>query len=262
MNSVSARTRHRSNRFSGALKIGASLAVGAIALSGCSSIKNAIKHKVESKVEDLLPHSAALNAFTNKVNTSQSTTYEVTYVTTGAAPATIQYAADPPHDIAFDGNVSQGGGRFIQNASGDFACTQNSSTGKAGAWSCLKLDGSGLAAAKAEEALYSGKYWVDFLRVYSVVSTRAAGVKITSGSLTVNGFNLSCVIVTGGKSNPGTSKWCITAQGILGYVSVSSTKTVFEIKSYTTSPAASLFTLPAGATITTIPASVTSTTKA
>jgi hypothetical protein len=48
----------------------------------------------------------------------------------------------------------------------------------------------------------------------------------------------------------GTSKICTTSQGILGYVKVASDANSFEIKSYSTSPPASLFRLPRGATVT------------
>jgi hypothetical protein len=48
----------------------------------------------------------------------------------------------------------------------------------------------------------------------------------------------------------GASKICTTSQGILGYVRVASDATSFELKSYSTSPRASLFRLPRGATVT------------
>jgi hypothetical protein len=49
----------------------------------------------------------------------------------------------------------------------------------------------------------------------------------------------------------GSSTICSTAQGILGYVKVASNSTSFQITSYSSSPAASLFQLPPGATVTT-----------
>ncbi len=48
----------------------------------------------------------------------------------------------------------------------------------------------------------------------------------------------------------GTSTICTTAQHLLGYVQVASVSTSFEIKSYSGSPPAALFDLPAGAKIT------------
>ena len=68
--------------------------------------------------------------------------------------------------------------------------------------------------------------------------------------MTVNGFSMHCVdFVAAGVA--GKSTICTTAQGILGYVKVASESTSFQIKSYSTSPSASVFQLPAGAKITT-----------
>ena len=71
---------------------------------------------------------------------------------------------------------------------------------------------------------------------------------------------MKCVdfVATG---EPGTSTICTTPQGVLGYVRVATDSTTFEIKSYSTSPPASLFRLPAGAKVTTItlPSSTTTT---
>jgi hypothetical protein len=50
---------------------------------------------------------------------------------------------------------------------------------------------------------------------------------------------------------PGKSRICTTAQHLLGYVDVATEPTAFEIVSYSPSPPASLFQLPAGAKITT-----------
>jgi hypothetical protein len=67
----------------------------------------------------------------------------------------------------------------------------------------------------------------------------------------VNGFPVQCVdFVAPGIA--GTSTICTTAQGILGYVKVAGDATSFEIKSYSSSPATSLFEPPAGATITAV----------
>jgi hypothetical protein len=107
-------------------------------------------------------------------------------------------------------------------------------------------------------ALYSGSYWIDFLKIYSVAAA-LHGVTITSSTMSVNGFSLQCaVVVSGTKPNQTTSKVCVTSEGILGYVSVSAKSADFEIKSYSASPPASLFALPAGATVTTLPTTTTS----
>jgi len=64
----------------------------------------------------------------------------------------------------------------------------------------------------------------------------------------VNGFSMHCVDLFA--KGEGASTFCTTAQDVLGYVRVGAQSTSFEIKSYTSSPPASAFQLPAGATVT------------
>ena len=84
----------------------------------------------------------------------------------------------------------------------------------------------------------------------------AAGDKVSTSTMSLNGFSMSCIdLETPGTS--GKSTICTTSQGVLGYVEVVGTSTAFEITSYSSSPAASLFQLPAGAKITTVTAPTT-----
>jgi hypothetical protein len=98
--------------------------------------------------------------------------------------------------------------------------------------------------------IYTPAHWVGFLRDFSLVAG-LAGDKVTSSTMTVNGFSLNCVDFNA-PGVAGTSTICSTAQGILGYVKVASDSTSFEIQSFSTSPPASLFELPPGATVTTV----------
>ena len=113
-------------------------------------------------------------------------------------------------------------------------------------------------AADEQNAIYdfyTPAHWVTFLRGFSLAAG-FAGDKVTSSTMTVNGFPMSCVdFSTPGEA--GQSTICTTAQGILGYVKVAGDTTSFEIKSYSSSPPASLFALPPGATVTqvTLPSS-------
>jgi hypothetical protein len=229
----------------------------ALGLTGCSSILKAAKaaHNVEKAAHNLTDGSAAISSLTDKIKSADATAYEVTYVTTGSSPATVNYAAEPPNDFAFDDNTTSGKLEVLAGSAGQFECNQSAS---GATWSCLKAELSGLNTSRLMYAIYSGAYWLDFLKIYSVAAA-LHGVSISSSTKTVNGFNLQCaVVVSGKKPNQGTSQVCVTSQGILGYVSVSSTGTDFEIKSYSPSPSPSLFQIPKGATVTTIPTSTTS----
>ena len=227
----------------------------ALGLTGCSAISKAVN--AVKAVHNLLHGSAAINSLSAKIKAGDSTTsYDATWVTTGSSPATISYAATPPHDFAFVDTTSSGAQtRLFASTAGQFECSRSSASA---AWQCLKTDLSGLNTSKLAYALYSGAYWIDFLKIYSVAAA-LHGLTISSASMTVNGFKLTCaVVVSGKKPNQTTSEVCVTAQGILGYVSAAAKSAEFEIKSYSWSPPASLFEVPAGATVTTIPTTTTS----
>jgi hypothetical protein len=234
----------RARRVAGAWLV---VLAAALILSGCGVTK-AIEHHVENKVlNSFTGHNKVMDNFTTKLNTNLNAAYEATYVTTGSSPATITFATSPPKDFYFEGGGGAGD-RLLQNSTGSYTCLKSTS----GGWSCTKLSASTFDTAKVAYALYSGRYWVTFLKVYSTVAG-LAGVTIKASSMTVNGYPLSCVVVDGGKQNPGTSTWCETSTGILAYVQAAANGTAFELKSYTTNPPSSLFELPAGATVSTIP---------
>lgn len=233
------------------------MAALAAALAGCGTVSKAVS--AIKTAHNIVHGSAAINSLTAKIRTGDAKAYEVTYVTTGSSPATIEYAASPPNGFAFD-TVSSGAHLdLFQGPAGQFACTKTGAEQSTSPWSCVKLQGSELETYKAMYALYSGSYWIDFLKIYSVAAA-LHGVTITSSTMTVNGFNLQCALVKSGSGkNATTSTWCVTAAGILGYVKTSSDSTAFEIKSFSASPPSSLFAVPPGATVTTIPAVTTTT---
>jgi hypothetical protein len=96
---------------------------------------------------------------------------------------------------------------------------------------------------------YTPSHWISFLRDFSLAAG-IAGDKVSSSTMTVNGFAMNCVDFQAA-GVPGTSTICTTAQGILGYVKVASDSTSFEITAFSSSPPVSLFELPPGATVTT-----------
>jgi hypothetical protein len=224
------------------------LVVIAMALSGCSIVK-----AVKKAVHDVEGNKATIDAFTTKIQSGAST-FEATYTTTGSSPATIVYAVQPPKGIAFSDTPSGAGASaavnadIVANSSGEYACTPPSSADSR--WTCEKLPKVSVKAENEIFNFYTPSHWVTFLR-YFALGAGFAGDKVTSSSITVNGFAMSCVdfVATG---QPGTSRICTTAQGILGYVKVAGDSTSFEITKYSGSPPASLFELPPGAKFTTV----------
>jgi hypothetical protein len=93
----------------------------------------------------------------------------------------------------------------------------------------------------------------DFKAVQAEAAAHAAGYSISFSSGSYAGQSTTCANVTGGSSGP--VKYCVTKQGLLAYAS--SAGATFSLTSYSTSPAASDFALPAGATVDTLPAGVT-----
>ncbi|HXQ62483.1 MAG TPA: hypothetical protein VN796_09125 [Acidimicrobiales bacterium] len=234
--------------------VATALVLAGFGLTGCSIVKAAekVKHDVEG-------NKATIDTFTNKIQSGAATTFEATYVTTGSSPATIVYAVQPPKGLAFTDTPSSGSGAKIDlvvNATGEYSCSPPS--GSSSTWTCQKLGTADAAAQNKIFDFYTPAHWIGFLKDFSLVAG-IAGDKVTSSTMAVNGFNMSCVdFVAPGVS--GTSTICTTAQGILGYVKVAQDSTSFEIKSYSGSPPASLFQIPPGAKVTTAQSGTTGTT--
>jgi hypothetical protein len=218
----------------------------AVALTGCSLVSAA--KKVENTVHS---NGAVIGLFTTNLKSGQPTSFEVTYVTTGSSPSKIIYAVQPPDQLAFTDTLTgpaAGAGlsnfRLIVNSRGEYVCTLAGSS-----WSCQKQPKSGATAERTLLDFYTPAHWVSFLKGFSLAAG-FAGDKISTSSTTVNGFAMQCVdFVASGI--PGTSKICTTSQHLLGDIQVASQSTGFEITSYSSSPAASLFALPTGAKVTT-----------
>jgi hypothetical protein len=213
-------------------------------MSGCSVVQtvNKVRHDVDS-------NRSTIKTFTSGLKSAETTPFQATYTTTGSEPTTITYAAQPPKDAAFRQTSSDSSGGtshldLVSNAAGEYSC---SSSGTSATWSCTKLSKPEAIAQNQIVGLYTPSHWITFL---DGLSTAAgfAGIKVTTSTMTVNGFSLNCVDFRG--KHIGDSTICTTQQDVLGYVKVAHNPTSFEIKSYTNSPPASAFRLPAGAKIT------------
>jgi len=222
-----------------------------LALSGCSIIS-----KVNHAVGTINANRNAIKAFESKLQNGKAVPFAATYVTAGGgSPATVLYAVNPnvtPKEVAFKtipgasatGNPSVD---LIINKSGEFSCSTTSATGS-GNWACRKVGTAAQAAQNQVFNFYTPSHWIAFLEGLAVVAG-LAGEKVTNSSMTVHGVSLSCVDFKD-PNGKGSGTICSTSAGILGYVKVSSSPTVFEIKSFTSSPSPSLFQLPAGAKVT------------
>ena len=231
--------------------IAVALVLCAFGVTGCGVVSavNKVEHDVQG-------NKATIDTFTTKIQTGEATAFEATYATTGSSPATVVYAVDPPKGLTFketpsDGSTGANNVDIVVNSSGEYLCTPSSSSGSGSntSWSCQKLQAANAADENNIFDFYTPSHWITFLKDFSLAAG-IAGDKVTSSTMTVNGFSLQCVDFRA-PGVAGISTICTTAQGILGYVKVASDATSFEITSYSSSPPASLFEPPPGATITT-----------
>ena len=220
-------------------------------LVSCSALAGCGLAKAVKKIADTVQaNKAVIDLFTTTLKSGQPAQFEVTYATTGSSPSKIVYAVQPPGRLAFadtqtGSGAALGSVRLIVNSSGEFACT---TAARRSGWSCEKPPKARAATEQKLLDFYTPAHWVAFLQDFSLAAG-FAGDKISSSTITVNGFAMQCVDFQA-SGIPGKSKICTTAQHLLGYVQVASQSTGFEITSYSASPAASAFQLPAGAKIT------------
>ncbi|HEY5049682.1 MAG TPA: hypothetical protein VII50_02185, partial [Acidothermaceae bacterium] len=252
----------RRHRLTGVVALAVTL--GGLGLGGCSAINKvkSVAHAVENKKK-------TMDAFSTKIQSGEAKPFEATYVTTGSTPTTVVYAVQPPKGLSFTNtptSTSSAGSTgdtnapsldIIVNSTGEYSCTPPDTSGSAGkgTWACQMLSPVAADEQNAIFDFYTPAHWINFLKGFSLAAG-FAGDKVTASTMTVNAFAMSCVdFATPGEA--GESTICTTAQGILGYVKVAGDSTSFEIKSYTSSPSASLFELPPGATVTqvTLPSS-------
>jgi hypothetical protein len=226
-----------------------------VGLSGCSVV-----NKVKTVAHDVRANKATIDSFSTKIQSGEAKPFEATYVTTGDTPTTVVYAVQPPKGLSFTNtpadtsSAGTGSGApnldVIVNSSGEYSCTPPDTSGSAGkgVWTCQALPPEAAASQNAIFDFYTPAHWINFLKGFSIAAG-FAGDQVTSSTMTVNGFDMTCVDFKA-PGDADTSTICTTAQGILGYVKVAGDTTSFEIKSYSATPDASLFELPAGAKVT------------
>jgi hypothetical protein len=209
------------------------------------------REQIKQDVHTVEGNKSTVDSFTENLQSSNDTPFEATYMTTGGSAATVVYAVDPSsgglafHETPTGSNASNA--QIIVNSSGEYVCNQSGSA--AAAWSCRKLGKADAATENKIFDFYTPSHWISFLKGVSLVAG-LSGDKVTTSTKSLNGFDMNCVDLVA-KGVAGTSTICSTSQGILGYVSVASDSTSFEITNFSSSPAASLFQLPPGAAITT-----------
>jgi trimeric autotransporter adhesin len=216
-----------------------------------------------------------VKALTNSINHAKSLTYLAQYTSfTNGQKTTVTIAQSPPKS-----NFTTSSGSVINNGKTTYYCSTSSSTsgnsGNTGSASNSGNSGNSGSATTTTTTSQSGTNCLSVKGANPLLGletafgpattlsalaeakqglvSRLLGIKVLSTTATFAGQSSTCVTVTvrgrGGK-------YCVTKQGILSYSGSSSSSgssSYFELTKYSSSPPASLFSLPAGATTATVP---------
>ncbi len=196
---------------------------------------------------------SGLSALQSKIQAGENSTFEATYkVLSGSSTTSMLTIAQSGSQTYFGSTDTDGSKTDLIGSSSTTAYVCSESPGSS-SWNCIKYPASEAASLSTADEFYSGKYWITELRAIESSEAALAGVHVSNSTMSLNGINLTCVTWSATKSGQQESaQWCVTDQGVLGYVKTSGggTNGGFEIQSYSSSPAASLFQIPQGATVT------------
>jgi hypothetical protein len=184
-----------------------------------------------------------LKQLTNDLGKGKKITFEAVYksVSSGGTSETVTIAQAPPKS-----DFSTGSGQVVDTGSGTYYCS-----GSSGHESCLSA-GSDNPFSAIEEIFSPAAAIGAFDEAKEGLVEKSLGIKVSSSSATIGGLASTCVTVT---EHGNSGKYCVNKQGVLTYSGADNS--YFELTSYSSSPSASLFKLPAGATTETLPGGVT-----
>ena len=178
-----------------------------------------------------------LGKFQSGAHATFTATYKITSGSSASKLSSLTIAQQSPNSL-FKGVSGGSTFEFLSIGTKSYLCSQT-----AGKWICLN-GGKSNPEASLLTVYQPGAYLP-----YVQAAAKAHGATATYSTKSVNGFSLSCVSVTGAKGEQGTGTFCVTAQGVLGYVAWSGNTPAnsgsFEITDYSTSVPGSDFTLPA-----------------
>jgi hypothetical protein len=179
-----------------------------------------------------------VKALTNSINRAKHLTYLAQYTSVSNGQKTIVTIAQAPPKS----NFSTSGGQVINNGKTTYYCSTSTGTAQ-----CLSVNGTNPLLGL--EGLFSPTVALGALaEAKQGLVSRFLGIKVTSSSASFAGQASTCVTVSvHGKGG----KYCVTKQGLLSYSGSSSS--YFQLTKYSSTPSASLFSLPAGATTATLP---------
>jgi hypothetical protein len=188
-----------------------------------------------------------LQGLSSTIQAAEKKPFKAVYTITSAnaATQTVTVEQSPPKS-AF-GTKS---GDVIDTGTASYYCTTTSTPP-----TCLSAGTTNPLASLV--AVFSPETVLAGLReAETEADAHAAGYNVSFSSGTYAGQGATCANLSGLTGTDSTVKYCVTNGGVLAYVSA--TGGTFSLTSYSSSPPASDFALPAGATVETIPGGVPS----
>ncbi len=185
------------------------------------------------------PSASTLKTLEKNLANTKHLTYEAVYKSvSGSTTSTVTIAQAPPKS-----NFSSSGGEVINTGKSTYYCSVESGT-----TSCLSAGGSNPLLG-LEDLFSPSAAIAAFSEIKTGLLSRLAGIKATASSATIAGQSSTCVTVS---VHGQGGKYCVTKKGILSYAGATS-GSYFELTKSSSSPPASLFSLPSGATTVTLP---------
>jgi hypothetical protein len=186
--------------------------------------------------------SSQFDALSSSVQAGECATFKAVYTshTTSGTTQTITIEQTPPKSVFSvpTGSVIDDGTHtyFCTAAGGSEQCVESTSSGSPNPFSVLT------------EIFDPTTLLNEFHAAQSAAAAHTAGYTVAFSGATYAGLSAKCLDYTGGGQSV---KYCVTNSGILAYAQAAGG--TFELTSFSSSPAASDFALPAGAPVVTLP---------
>ncbi|HXQ63121.1 MAG TPA: hypothetical protein VN796_12365 [Acidimicrobiales bacterium] len=178
-----------------------------------------------------------LESLSSSVQAAEKKTFKAVYTITNASSTqTVTIEQSPPKSLfsTKSGSViDTGTTSYYCSNSGTITCVSTGTTNPLAALTAVFSPATILAGLKAAQ---------------TEAAAHAAGYNVSFSSGTYAGQDTTCANLS---SSGNSVKYCVTGQGVLAYAS--SNGGSFALTSYSSSPPASDFSIPAGATVETIP---------
>jgi len=252
-------SRSRRGSWSRRTAVGTAVIGGAVLLAACGSSSSSSTTTTGATATTAAGGSdaaAKLDTLAGNVKSAQQSTFRAIYTSSsGGSSSTITLAQAPPKQL-FSATDSSGSTTTLINTG---TTTYSCSGGGSSTVTCTSIGGKVAGAALTSLInVYNGSTALTVFNAWrSAIVARVAGVSLNFTDTTIAGQPSTCA---NWSRSGDTATYCVTSSGVLAKVEASGgssgSGTSFELTSYSSSPPASSFAVPAGATVVTLPGGV------